>query len=68
MINFEDIIERAKYIGIEGNTNLPLLDKTHIRNAKNVLERINILHIFYAISLEGEKSIPFFEKEIDKNQ
>lgn len=72
MINFENIRrhsqQKAIELHIDTEKNLPFIDDVKIRKDKDVLNRINILHIFYTISLEGEDSISFFKEIIDQNQ
>ena len=47
--------------GFPYNKNLPLLDiEECCKTEKEIADRINILHIFYAIYLEGKKSKKFF--------
>lgn len=53
--------------GFPVNENLPLLDiQECCKIEKEIAERINILHIFYAIYLEGGESRKFFYKLIKK--
>lgn len=51
--------------GYAVNPHLPLLDHSAgLRSVDAIAHRVNILHIFYAIQLEGEQSISFFQKMI----
>jgi hypothetical protein len=71
MINFKNIRNKNIEILINKqykiNYNLPLLETNKVRNINEVLNRINILHIFYAIYLEGSESIIFFKNLINDN-
>lgn len=60
-LNFLNSIE------VKIEVELPLIElKNGIRSKIDIENRINLLHIFYTISLEGVKSIRFFKKYIQK--
>lgn len=53
--------------GLVVNPNLPLLEVTDsVRSIEEIGMRINLLHIFYTISLEGVESLKFFADLIKK--
>jgi hypothetical protein len=59
-----DVLRAAGY---EVNPNLPLLDlPERLRSIEEIAQRINILHIFYTIQLEGRESLNFFSDLIRK--
>jgi hypothetical protein len=62
-------LEAIKKLGYAVNVNLPLLDEgmSVVRETEQVANRINILHLLYTTSIEGDKSIPFFFRLIKKN-
>ena len=55
-------------LGYRGNPNLPLLDDDMklTRTEDDIANRINMLHLVYTTSIEGEKSVSFFY-EMSKN-
>lgn len=73
MLDTKEIRESTKKLlqenGIEFNYNLPFLDlPQNIRNKDEIAGRINILHILYAVYLNGSKSRSFYYSIIQKEK
>lgn len=70
----KESLKKLRDVGVENiNNNLPLLDfKTEIKSKKELIHRIEILHLLYTISVEGIESKSFFytiikEKGLDQS-
>lgn len=60
-------LNNIEKLGYNSNINLPLIENKEFKKSSEILNRIIILHILYAVYLEGSKSIDFFYNEIRKN-